>query len=146
MTKEEIKTPREEHDRLKKREGVALVTIAYIALIGGCLVILGLVQVGFYDGMKSYDYLTDDGIAYRDLQNATYTYEPIELDELRNDCYLVAIIGGGVLGAAITAFAILAYINPANTSVKAHKIHCDGTYEKTHCPECGLKLSKLEKK
>jgi hypothetical protein len=28
---------------------------------------------------------------------------------------------------------------------KKHRMHCDGMGEKKYCPECGLKLSRLEK-
>ena len=154
MTKEEIKTPREEHDRLKKREQIALVAIGYIALIGGVVLIFAVVQAGFYEQIQSNDYLTDDGIAYRDLQNATYTYEQGELNDLRDNAYTGAVVGGAIFGAAVTAFFIMAYINPANTTIRAHKIYCHSweTAENPeeakfkHCPECGLKLSKLEEK
>lgn len=139
------KKTREEHERLKKRENLAEVVSMVILLVGVIVVVLGALSGPTYLTMMDTDHLTDDGIAVRDLENATYTWTADELKE-KHDAQGKILLVGAVIGAiGIVMFYTVAAINPANTTKKAHKIYCDGTGEKKYCPECGEKMSELNK-
>jgi hypothetical protein len=140
------KKTREEHERLKKREKMAVAASVGILLVGALIVILVLVSGPTYLTMMDTDHLTDDGISVRDLENATYTWTADEIKEKHDAQGKILLVGNVIVAIGIVAFYTTALINPANTTKNAHKIYCDGSGEKKYCPECGLKLSELDSK
>ena len=147
MTKEE-ETKEERHwKKYKSKRDNAIMLMVYCALlavIGGVVLMSGLSENTMYNTLKDDEYLTDDGLAYRDMGNATYTYPVSEIDKLADQSDW-AIVGGLALLVASAGLVIsIAWVMPEKTEI--HTMICNQTDEKTHCPECGLKLSRLEKK
>ena len=138
------KAVQEYRESLKTKEKILGIVIIGLMLVGVVTLAFGAFRQGVYLDLQSDDYMTDDGIAYRDLENATYTYEGAELDDLSTSMLWFIGIGGGMAAIGYAMFIVFAALIPTGT--KAHEMYCDGLGEKTHCPECGLKLSKLEKK
>jgi hypothetical protein len=92
--------------------------------------------------MADEDHMTDPGIPYRDLDNATYTYDR-EWIESKADSMItyflwvfVPLVGGLVLFYA-------SILMPSDKDY--HKSECKGAGEAKYCSECGLKLSRLER-
>ena len=138
--KELMRTRTESYKRREK----AIMTVAIMTLVVGyAMFIVANLQADGYENMKSYDHLTDDGIAYRDLDNATFTWTSEELDKLHDDTYYVQWLGGSIIGIGLAILFAGMILIPSDK--KTHKIQCDGSGEKKYCPECGLKLSRLEK-
>ena len=147
MTKEE-ETKEERHwKKYKSKRDNAIMLMVYCALlavIGGVVLMSGLSENAMYNTLKDDEYLTDDGLAYRDMGNATYTYPVSEIDKLAEQSGW-AIVGGLALLVASAGLVVsIAWVMPEKTEI--HTMLCNRTDEKTHCPECGLKLSRLEKK
>ena len=143
MMKQE-KAIQEHRVSLKKKEKIIGTAIIGLMIVGVVTLAFGAFRGGAYINLQSDDYMTDDGIAYRDLENATYTYEGSELDDLSKQSGWFVASGLVLVGVGYAMFMVFGALVPANT--KAHEMYCDGLGEKTHCPECGLKLSRLEKK
>ena len=134
-----------EHRKSLKRAELIIGSIAVgLMLIGAMIVLIGAMKQMAYLEIQADDHMTDDSIPYRDLDNATYTWELSELEDLFDDHTNLLIFGAVFVGLGYVAVLVMGATIPSGT--KAHKLYCDGTGEKTHCPECGLKLSKLEKK
>lgn len=132
----------EERKRLKRNRGV-IALVAFVLLILGAFGVLHAANsAAVYMALIDEDHMTDPGIPYRDLENATYTYDRQYLEEqventnnLMLICVIPVFIGTGVF------YTLLAMPNGKDD----HRRFCDGTSEKKYCPECGLKLSRLEK-
>ena len=147
MTKEE-ETKEERHwKKYKTKRDNAILMMVYCALIamfGAVILMSGLSESAMYNTLKDDEYLTDDGLAYRDMGNATYTYPVAEIDKMAKQSDWAIAIGIIVLVASTCCVLAVTYVMPERTEM--HSMLCDGAGEKTHCPECGLKLSRLEKK
>ena len=141
---EQEKAIQEHRVSLKKKEKIIGIVIIGLMIVGVVTLAFGAFRGGVYLDLQSDDYMTDDGIAYRDLENATYTYEGSELAELSNLSGWFVASGLVLVVIGYAMFVVFGVLVPSNT--KAHEMYCDGLGEKTHCPECGLKLSRLEKK
>ena len=147
MTKEE-ETKEERHwKKYKSKRDNAILLMVYCALfamIGAVIVMSGLSDSARYNTLKDDEYLTDDGLAYRDMDNATYTYPVSEINKLAKQSDWAIAIGIIVLVASACLVFSIAWVMPEKTEI--HTMLCNRTDEKTHCPECGLKLSRLKKK
>lgn len=139
--------------REKRNESMSsvLIMVLYGIVIGAVIVVAGLSMNGMYQTLKDDKYLTDDGLPYRDMVNATYTYPAKEIDRL-SDGGLWLIAGGIALmgGGAAVAFAVM-IVHPDTKDLHRSLCKAYPGIEKTdpkikYCPECGLKLSKLKKK
>ena len=129
-----------------KRDNAILMMVycALLAVVGMVILMSGLSESAMYNTLKDDEYLTDDGLAYRDMGNATYTYPVSEIDKLAKQSDWAIAIGIIVLAASACFVLAMSLVMPERTEI--HTMLCDGTGDKTHCPECGLKLSRLEKK
>lgn len=107
--------------------GIFLVGAAYVMLLGTSL-------------MMDEDHITDKGIAIRDKNNATYTWTHHEFDEQSQAGFCAVFAGGASLAVAFA----LAFASPSKKQL--HKLGCKGSDEWKYCPECGIKMSELEKK
>ena len=134
----------------KKNEGIAkqqrkratAIAIACLCLIGTgvALVLVGAMHTSVYPA--DFDHITDKSLAVRDIENATYTWTAEEIDEQADKGLAIMIIGGLFAAAGYP----LLFVVPRETEL--HKMYCEieeyGPCK--YCPECGLKLSRLEKK
>jgi hypothetical protein len=88
------------------------------------------------------------------MVNATYTYPVAEIDELGETSNRVIFAGGVMMGASLVVAFAVAWVVPEKKEI--HSLLCrqwqdekfagkDGPEDMTYCPECGLKLSRLEK-
>ena len=146
MTKEE-KSEEKHWKKYKSKRDNAIMLMVYCALlavIGSVILMSGLSESAMYNTLKDDEYLTDDGLAYRDMGNATYTYPVSEIDKMAKQSDWAIAIGIIVLVASVCFVLAMAHVMPERTEI--HTMLCNRTDEKTHCPECGLKLSRLEKK
>lgn len=155
---DEKKKRTERHWKAYKQKSVnGMIVVLYgllFAGVGGILLLSGIAEKEMYEVLKDDEYLTDDGLAYRDMVNATYTYPVAEIDELGETSNRVIFTGGVMMGASfVVAFAV-AWVVPEKKEI--HSLLCrqwqdekfagkDGPEDMTYCPECGLKLSRLEK-
>lgn len=128
-----------------KRENVIFLVVYCFLFAGlGALVFLGGVnEATMYQALKSDKYLTDDGLPYRDMANATYTYPAAEIDKLAESSNWMMAFGALVFAASIIILFAILWIAPEKKEI--HMMLCKGQGEKEYCSECGLKLSKLEK-
>ena len=98
------------------------------------------------------DHMTDDGIAYRDIDNATYTWAREEIEERIDNNFKAVMIGGACVAATYVGFLVLAALTPSKE--KDHKRYCTDlspytitgweNVEVKYCPECGIDLKKLK--
>jgi len=146
---------REMRESMKKAEKVVAFGVVALMVVG-CMILLYAAFVSVaYVNIMSDDHMTDDGIAYRDLDNATYTWSGSEITEMMEDNTWVLAVGAALIGMGYVAMLVYAALMPSGT--KSHTIYCrqwqneqfagkDGLEDMKYCPECGLKLSKLDKK
>ena len=131
---------KEEVEKLRMRGKNIELTALCIMLAGGLGLLVAMFMGQGYVDLVSDDHITDQDMPVRDLENATYTYTA---DELLSRFQHVLPL----LVASMTAFAsggiMLAVTGPSEANF--HKLHC-GEGDQKYCPECGLKLSRLEKK
>ena len=113
-------------------------------VIGLGVVLAGMAIHGIYNVLESDEYLTDDSLPYRDMDNATYTYPATELARLAEGGTWLIFVGVAVLGASLAAALVFIIAVPGLKD--EHLLRCHGDGEAKYCPSCGLKLSRLEKK
>lgn len=136
--------PKEKKDWVSKRNekiGIMRTVAIYGCILGAGLLFGGLATQTIYDVLQSDEYLTDDGLPYRDMNNATYTYPSSELDRLGEGATWQIYGGAMLLGSTIAIVGAMIYALPPKKD--EHQLRCKGTGEWKYCPECGLKLSKL---
>lgn len=147
MTGKREETKEERHwKKYKTKRNNAIVLMAYcavLALIGGVVLLSGLSEKTMYNTLKDDEYLTDDGLPYRDMGNATYTYPASEINELAERSDWAVALGIIVLVASAVVVLSIAWVMPEKREI--HSMLCKGDGDKDYCPECGLKLSRLEK-
>lgn len=132
---------REHAEKMNKvRSGIGVIGIV-ILLLGALAMLYSLGPMSVIEKLVDEEHMTDDGIAYRDLDNATYTYDRAwienELDTWLN--YMLATLVPIMVGIAL--FYVYMFM-PGGRAF--HKAHCDGAGEAKYCSECGLKLSRLD--
>ena len=142
--KEEIAKYRE---TMKKRESIGMGIAVGLLLIGVAFVFASVLHSGFATQVMNEDHLTDDGIAYRDMDNATYTWTTEELRDKLDDSVWLLAFGAGLAVSGYVMFIVVGILTPSKK--KDHKRYCEvdaAILEKSkYCSECGLKLSLLEK-
>lgn len=140
-------TKEEKHwKKYKNKRNNAILMVAYcmlFAVLGAAVLMGGLTQKGMYNALKDDEYLTDDGLPYRDMANATYTYPASEIDEMAEDGNWSIALGIIILAACAIIVLVVVCIMPEKKEI--HSMLCNGNGEKEFCSECGLKLSELEK-
>ena len=150
---DEKKEPiREMREKMKKAEKVVSFGVVALLVVGCMILLYAAFASVAYINIMTDDHMTDDGIAYRDLENATYTWSGSEITEMMEDNTWVMAIGAALAGMGYVAMLVMAALIPSDT--KSHAIYCkqwetpeDPDEAKfKYCPECGLKLSRLEKK
>lgn len=124
----------------EKKQRIGLLTL----LIG---LTVGVGLFGYHIGvetsfasLKDVDHLTDDGIAVRDIDNGTYTFDGDYLDDRMDMSWIPYALGLGILVSAW----LINHMAPSDKSI--HESYCDGSAKKRFCAECGVRLSKLKKK
>ena len=155
---EKKKTKEEKHWKKYKEKGwngtmIAMYCLIFVGL-GAILFMGALAEKEMYRVLKDDDYLTDDGLPYRDMANATYTYPVAEIDELAESSNWLLAMGGVLMAASVILLVAMLGVMPEKKEI--HSMLCrqwqeekfagkNGYEDMTYCPECGLKLSKLEK-
>lgn len=126
-----------------ERNRVAIAMVSLVLLFLGVMGVLSCANAtSVYLGLIDEEHMTDSGIAYRDLENATYTYDRNYLEEQIDNVRVLTVLSAVPLMVGLGIFyAMMAMPNGKDD----HRRFCDGTSEKKYCPECGLKLSRLEK-
>ena len=145
-TKDELRETHHTQTRCLIFAALFLIGIGFAVYAGGVL------YNAVVSDISDDDHMTDPGIAMRDLENATYTWEPDELRDMRMTGYYVVFVGLAIVVAGGGCVVALAVMNDYQDN---HRMLCrqwqdetyageDGEQKMTYCPECGLKLSKLE--
>ena len=123
-----------------KKKNVMEATFLVLLVLGVFVVLLGL----FFNPIPTtdIDHLTDPSIAVRDLDNATYTWTADEITTSAKNKAYVVFLGVGLIMAAYP----LIFLTTGDREF--HKRYCEPVDPSSskYCPECGLKLSRLEKK
>ena len=141
----------------KQKNGNGLIVLRYGLVfvgLGGLVFLGGIQEKDMYQILKDDEYLTDDGLPYRDMANATYTYPVEKLDEMAEQSNWMIFAGAALMGASVVVTLAVAWVIPEKKEI--HSMLCrqwqdeqfagkDGPEDMTYCPECGLKLSRLEK-
>ena len=153
MTKEE-KTVQEKIAAWREENSKTISWIGTIGLativVGFAFSLIGGLSADMYLQFQDDEYLTDDGIAYRDMGNATYTYPVSEFNDRYMDYRLWLYGGIAVMSVGMALVFGMLFVLPSNT--ESHRIYCKKWESEPvsmhfkYCPECGLKLSRLEKK
>ena len=149
MTKKE-KTGKSELEKCILRKRVVLVLAFAAIVIGGMLAIYAMGAAQSFFELRSDDYMNDPTIPFNERDNATYTFTDEWLSDRYNHLMWVAMPG---LVLYVVGVGVLFLGDAIISDQSVHKAYCKITarYGDTYpswkyCPECGLKLSKLEKK
>ena len=126
-------------DRIRRNKKWTDTAVVMALFVGMALLFSTLPMLFTIGDMVRFDHLTDPSIPAKDLDNATYTYTAQELLKMV-DLPIFILFGG--LAIMMVGFAML-YVNPSDKDL--HIGQCKGSDKWTYCPECGLKLSRLEK-
>ena len=137
----------EHREVMAKRRTVGLVVVAAMVVLGAIAILAPILAYGPILQLVDDEHMTDDGIAYRDLDNATYTYTAEELLDMVRSGQSLTVLGAGIVASSYIAFIIVGALTPSKT--KDHKRYCDidptDMIDAKYCSECGLKLSELDK-
>ncbi len=133
---------REMLEKVQKNKKLLGAAGMILIVIGGAIVLIAALPLGIYPEMMDEEHITDDSIPIRDMDNVTYTYEKEWFDQKEEDARYYVLAGCIPVAAG---YALLLATGAFVDDRKNHRMHCDGTGEKRYCPECGLKLSRLEK-
>jgi hypothetical protein len=130
----EKETEKEVLWKQKKRvEGVAA-----IMLLSGLVVILFSLFSSMNINLVDEKHITDPSMPISEKDNITYTWTAKELEHQMDKWLPGALVGIGMLVGAYPLFFITV------GDKKFHKLHCHGSAEWKYCPECGLRMSRLE--
>ena len=152
MTKEKEEKSELEKCILRKRVVWVLAFVAIV--IGGMLAIYAMGTAQTFFELRSDDYMNDPSIPFNERDNATYTFTDEWLSERYNYLMWVAMPG---LVLYLVGVGVLFLGDGVMSYQSVHKAYCrqwqnekfagnDGLEDMKYCPECGLKLSQLEKK
>ena len=148
MAKEKEEKNELEKCLMRKR---IMVMVGFVAIIvGGCLAVAALgASAPFYE-LRGDEYMDDPTIPFNERDNATYTFTDEWLSDRYNLLMWVAMPG---LVLYVVGIGVLFLGDGVMSDRSVHKAYCKITtrYGDTYptwkyCPECGLKLSRLEKK
>ena len=124
-----------------RRDSRFVGAVALGMMIGGGF--LGLFATGFVGGLATMidnNHLTDPDTPVSELENATYTFSP---DDIIDDVWqfsLMMIAGVTIMVSGLIVVAALP------DSKDLHIAICKGHGEVRYCPECGLRLPRLEER
>ena len=137
---------------MKRRRDICSMLLLGAILVGLAVMFVPLLSNTGLRGVMDDDHMTDDSIAYRDLENATFTWSAEEINELVDDNYYVAMLGGAIVASTYVGFLVLSALTPSKE--KDHKRYCTDlspytitgweNVEVKYCPECGIDLKKLK--
>ena len=145
---------KEERARMK-RTRLGIGSIALVLLLLGAFGMLWTATTStVYADLVNEDHMTDSGIAYRDLDNATYTYDREYIENKVDDLANLMLLSIIPLFVGMAIFYVMIVMPDERDE---HRLFCrqwqnekfagnDGLEDMKYCPECGLKLSRLEKK
>jgi hypothetical protein len=132
---------KEERQRLKRNRGAVALASLVLLVLGAIGMLWAVNASGVYANLIDEEHMTDTGIAYRDLDNATYTYDREYLQDHVDNIMEIMLVSTIPLMVGLGVFyAMIAMPDEKDD----HRRFCDGTSKKEYCPECGLKLSRLE--
>jgi hypothetical protein len=117
--------------------------VGLIVLLVGLVVLFMAIFTMFDKMIPDNEHITDQDLPVRDIKNATYTWTADEIKDMVDEKTGFLVMGGAIAAVGMGIFYSAAVIEPS--SIKMHKIGCAGQGEKKYCPECGLKLSRLER-
>ena len=144
MTKE----LKESMEKKRKISGLIAILGLYAVVIGFAVLVIGLFSAQSLDRWLDEEHMTDPSMPYNEFENATYTITPNDLDELLVMSQDMAVIGVVFLGLGAAIIGTMIAVVPSKK--EQHKLVCTNPKymdpDNTYCPECGLKLSLLEKK
>ncbi len=133
----------------QRQKGLAIGALGLI-LIGAMWAIACMAEPSVLMKLRSDDYMDDPTIPFNERDNATYTFTDEWLSE-RYDRLIWWCVPGVILLACGYAMVYLPGLAGINEKT-IHKEFCKmpELFETEHptwryCPECGLKLSRLEK-
>ena len=135
----------------KKMDLVGFIGLALV-VVGGAIALWAL-MMPLSAMLPDNDHITDKGMPVRDLDNATYTWTAEEFEKIldrQSDWFVAGLI---FLVPGIALFYAMISIAPSEK--KLHLIGCKKAKDyqfcpeygaaNKYCPECGLKLSRLER-
>ena len=126
-------------ERMVRNKKLVDVTASIVLILALALMFSTLPMLFTIGDMVKTDHLTNPSIPAKDLENATYTYTAHELLKM---VYLpIYVLFGGL--AFMLGSLVMVYVNPSDKDL--HIAGCKGDGDKKYSPECGLKLSRLEK-
>ena len=148
MTKEG-KTEKSELEKCLMRKRIVLMFAVVAIMIGGMLAIFAIGAAQTFFELRSDDYMNDPAIPYNERDNATYTFT----DEWLSDKYnLLMWVAVPSVILYVVGCGLLFLGDGVMSDQSVHKAYCKKWESEPlsmhfkFCPECGLKLSRLEKK
>jgi len=129
-------------EQVKVRKSVAGLCGLLILALGAIVVLWASFQMSFYSELLSDDHMTDPAIPYNELENATYTFENEWLMEKVDGSLFILLFGAMLF---VPGYIIFVFAESLFGDKMMHREFCKGSSEGKYCPECGLKLSRLEK-
>ncbi len=148
---EREKTTQEKWDR--RNNGLAIAGLVLI-LVGVFWATVCMAEPSMYQKLRSDDYMDDPTIPFNERDNATYTFTDEWLSEQYNRLIWWVMPGAILIACGYAMVYLPGLIGIDEKTI--HKEFCrqwqnekysseDGPKDMTYCPECGLKLSRLEK-
>jgi len=122
----------------KQKKRIEIMSLVLMG-VGAIVILLGLF-LSMDAFLIDYDHITDPSMPISEKDNVTYTWTAEELTSQAEKSYPFLFIGLGVfVGGYVMIFTVIG-------DRKFHRLHCKGSSELKYCPECGLRLSRLEEK
>ena len=130
-------------EKVRKNTRYLAIGLLCVLLFGAMLLFFGMINTIAYQNMKDPTHFSDPNIKYSDMKNASFTWTRQEINSEMQVWAYLGIFGGGLVAGGY----VLALVFPSEKDF--HKLGCKEIQEYgniKYCPECGLKLSELEKK
>ena len=128
-----------------------IVTIAFggMIAIGAIILLFAAMQSIGFAGIINDKYLTDDGLPYNEMENATYTISLKEIHAINEHNLWLVTIGLVTLGCGYVSYIIGMIMVPSKK--EEHIANCEYEITKAsdtveYCPVCGIKLKDCKKK
>lgn len=138
---DEKKTEKTMAQKMRLRNELVTAMGLGLMLLGAMWVVVTMAEPNVYLKLRSDEYMDDPTIPYNERDNATYTFTDDWFSETHN-----RLIWWSVPGIIIFALGVIPFYmgDLMFRDTEIHKQCCKGG-EARYCPECGLKLSRLEK-
>lgn len=121
----------------RKRKAVVVVGLAMLAFGSGFLGACLAVDASFASLQKP-EHMTDDSIAVRDMDDATYTFDMAYLESRENQSWVVYAFALVILSCGWLIMKAM----PSGADI--HHAYCKGEVEARYCSGCGIELKDLE--